>query len=201
MNEHVTRWLEAYYDGELSDRRSKQVEAHLDTCKSCHDELDSLNSLSILLQELPEASNLASADSFAAQVGLRLPRRSFSSSRQKVIHIGWQWLPVVILSAWVFVQTTFFVSGVLRWILQIVPGLDKFASMVQNDSQSLGFFGEISNLTGAGFSEIGSFGLDLFGSGGPLGWAVTLNLGLTIIIGLLYLSWLASWWVQKSNGN
>jgi hypothetical protein len=31
--------------------------------------------------------------------------------------------------------------------------------------------------------------------GGPLGWAVTLNLVFLVVIALLYWSWLASWWV------
>ena len=31
MTEHVTQWLEAYYDGELKGRAAQEVEAHLET--------------------------------------------------------------------------------------------------------------------------------------------------------------------------
>ncbi len=201
MTEHITQWLEAYYDGELKSRRAQQVAAHLESCETCQVEFENLTKLSSLLQEFPEASNQTSAETFAAQVGLRLPRKTKSSGWQKVFRTGWQWAPAGLLAAWVFVQTTFIVSGILNWALHIVPGTGVFAGFLQNDAHGTSLLGDVSNLTGAGFTEIGSFGLDILRGGGPLGWAVTLNLGLTLILGLLYLSWLASWWVQKSNGD
>lgn len=201
MTEHVTQWLAAYYDGELKGRHAQQVETHLETCETCRVEFENLNSLSALLQEFPEARDLTPVDKFTAQVGLRLPRKMKESQQEKVFRMGWQWVPVGLLATWVFVQTTFIVSGVINWALRFIPGMEQFTGFLQSDSQAESIFAAASNLTGAGFTEIGQFGLDFLRGGGPLGWAVTLNLGLTIIIGLLYLSWLASWWVQKSNGD
>lgn len=201
MTEHVTQWLEAYYDGELNSRHAKLIEAHLATCEICQAELENLSILSSLLLEFPKATNLTPAETFTAQVSLQLPRKPQSGGWQKVFRTGWQWAPAGLLAAWVFVQTTFIVSGILNSALRIVPGLSQFAGFTEVTSQSVGLFGDVTNLTGAGFAEIGSFGLDILRTGGPLGWAVTLNLILTLILGLLYLSWLASWWVQKSNGD
>jgi hypothetical protein len=201
MTKHVEQWLEAYYDGELKGRPAQQVEAHLETCEICRVELESLSSLSTLLQEFPEARDLTPVDTFAAQIGLRLPRKPKESQRQKVFRVGWQWVPVGLLATWIFVQTTFIVSGVLNWILRVIPETGHFPGFLQSDSQAESILGAASNLTGAEFADLGQFGLDVLRGGGPLGWAVTLNLGITLIIGVLYLSWLASWWVQKSNGD
>ena len=200
MTEHVTQWLEAYYDGELKGRRARLVEAHLETCAECLAEFESLGSLSALLQEAPEPANLTPPEVFAAQVGLRLPRKPQQTTWQKALRTGWQWIPAGILGAWIFVQATFLVSGLLTWILRLAPQDGPFAALLSSGTQAASIF-EMNDLSGAGFSEIGRFGLDILRAGGPLGWGITLNLGLTLLFSLLFLSWLASWWVQKSAGN
>jgi predicted anti-sigma-YlaC factor YlaD len=201
MSEHITKWLEAYYDGELPNRRVRQVEAHLETCPECLAELESLDKLSVLLQKAPDPDNLTPAETFAAQVGLRLPRKPAQSGWQKALRTGWQWIPVGLLGAWVFVQTAFIVSGILMWMLRIVPGAAEFTGWLPTGTRGTSLLGETTNLTGAEWTEIGVFGLDILRGGGPLGWGVTLNLGLTLLLGLLFLSWLASWWIQKTNGH
>jgi predicted anti-sigma-YlaC factor YlaD len=90
MDEHVQVWLEAYHDGELHGRRLKQVEEHLARCAECRSEMDRLGALSALLQENPAPSGLTPPDRFAAQVGLRLPRRQKGSGRQRMFRAGWQ---------------------------------------------------------------------------------------------------------------
>ena len=197
-NEHITQWLEAYHDGELSDRRARRVEAHLESCESCQHELAQLRMLSSLLAEVPLPENLTQLDTFVAQVGLRLPRKPEQTTRQRVLHRGWQVAPVGILGTWVFIQAAFFLTGILMWVLQVIPIDEQFASILPSGTS---LFGEAMALQGAGLPEYGRFGLNLIRGGGPFGWGITLNLSLTIIVGLLYLSWLASWWIQKSNGN
>jgi len=201
MTEHITRWLEAYYDGELTSQRAQQVETHLETCETCQAELESLSVLTELLQDFPPAQDLTPASTFTAQVGLRLPRKPVENRWQNALRVGWQWAPAGLLATWVFIQTTFIVSGVLTRVLPRIPGMEQFASLLQSNAQGTSPVGDIPNLTSAGFVEIGQFGLDFLRGGGPLGWGVTLNLILTLTLGLLYLSWLASWWIQKSNGN
>ena len=200
MTEHVTRWLEAYYDGELKGRRARCVEAHLQTCADCRAEFESLSSLSALLQQAPEPTNLTPAEVFVAQVGLRLSRKPQQPAWKKALQTGWQWVPAGLLAAWIFVQATFLVSGLLTWILRLIPANGAFASVLSTNTQNISIF-EMSSLSGAGFSEVSRFSLDILRDGGPLGWGITLNLGLTFLFGLLFLSWLASWWVQKSTEN
>lgn len=201
MTEHITQWLEAYYDGELISRHTQQVETHLQTCETCQAEFENLGVLTTLLQEFPEAQNLTPAGTFAAQVGLRLPRKPGENRWQKTFRTGWQWAPVGLLATWVFLQTAFIVSGLLTRVLPFITGTEQFVNFLQSDTQGALRIEDIPNLTSAGFAEIGQFGLEILRGGGPLGWGVTLNLILTSILGLLYLSWLASWWIQKSNGN
>jgi anti-sigma factor RsiW len=201
MSEHVTQWLEAYFDGEIAGRRARQIESHLETCPDCLAKFESLNRLSALLQQAPEPSNLTPHEKFVAQVGLRLPRKPDQPSWQKAFQIGWQWAPAGLLGIWVFVQTVFIVSGILMWILRVVPGAADFASFVSAESREASLFGNVANLSGAEWSEFGRFGLDILQGGGPLGWGITLNLGLTFLLSVLFLSWLASWWIQKTNGN
>ena len=60
---------------------------------------------------------------------------------------------------------------------------------------------DIHSLEGANLADIGVFGLDFVMGSSPLGFVFSLNIMLTLLVGLLYLSWLASWWVQKTNTN
>jgi len=55
-------------------------------------------------------------------------------------------------------------------------------------------------------TDISQFVLDILGVGGSFGLGVSLNLLLPAAIGLIYLAWLAGWWVSQprqkfTNGN
>lgn len=168
MDEHIQAWLEAYHDGELHGRRLQQVEDHLARCAECRREMERLNTLSALLQENPAPGNLMPPERFVAQVGLRLPRRQEGEGRQRVFKAGWQMIPLVLFGAWVFVQALFIMMGLL------LVGL------------SLGL-GDIA----------GQPVLNTLNRSELLAWSVGLNFALSAVIGLLYLSWLASWWVGR----
>jgi hypothetical protein len=198
MIEHVTQWLEAFHDGELPPRRAQQVEQHLETCTSCRYELDQLRSLSVLLAESPLPANLIQPETFVAQVGLRLPRIAEPPVWQQALKKGWKWAPVGILGSWAFLQAAFIATAILGWVLPLMPINAQVAEVLSGETSLLG---GMTALPGADLTEIGRFGLEFVRVGGPLGLATSLNLGLTILIGLLFLSWLASWWVQQSNGN
>ena len=49
MSNHVTEWLNAYFDGELTGNRLHQVEDHLAECEACQAELESLQGFSELV--------------------------------------------------------------------------------------------------------------------------------------------------------
>lgn len=168
MDEHVHAWLEAYHDGELRGRRLQQVEDHLARCAECQSEAEKLNILSTLLQENPAPTHLTPPDRFVAQVGLRLPRQQKEAGWPRTFKVGWQIVPLALFGAWVFVQALFIVVGLL------LAGL------------SLGL-GDI-----AAQSALGTLNTNEL-----LAWSVGLDFALSAAIGLMYLSWLASWWVGR----
>src|SRR5215212_2709013 len=74
MSNHVTEWLNVYFDGELTGKRLFQVEEHLAECEACQVELESLEKLSGLLHKAP-VPEFTSSERFAAQISLRIPHK------------------------------------------------------------------------------------------------------------------------------
>ncbi len=196
MTEHVTAWLGAYHDGELRGRRLQQVEAHLAHCAMCRAELESLRALTALLQESPVAVHLTSPERFAAQVALRLPRRPEQPAWQRALEIGWRLVPLGLLGAWAFVQAESIVVGVVLTALRMGLGGNVAAELLPVSRPGLSLT-ELLSSSGASLSDVAQIALQLLSNGGPLGWGVTLNLVSLVVIGLLYWSWLASWWVRR----
>jgi hypothetical protein len=202
MTEHVTTWLEAYHDGELKGLRLRQVEAHLADCAMCRAELAQLQTLTTLLQESPAAEGLMPPERFVAQVGLRLPRRPTQSAWKRTLEFGWRLAPVGLLGAWAFVEAVFIVTRMVMGALQMGLGGEWAAELLP--AAQPGFsLSELLSLSDANLGDVGEIALRLMGDGGPLGWGVMLNLAALVVIGLLYWSWLASWWArrQRQNGN
>jgi len=198
MTEHVTTWLGAYHDGELQGRRLRQVEAHLAQCAACRAELQSLQALGTLLQESPASEGLTPPERFVAQVGLRLPRRPERPAWQRALEMGWQLTPLGLLGAWAFVQALFVVAGVVLVALRMGLGGEMVAGLLPASQQGLSL-SELSSLSVASLGDVGRIMLRVLGDGGPLGWGVTLNLASLAVIGLLYWSWLASWWARRQH--
>jgi anti-sigma factor RsiW len=196
MNGHVTAWLEAYHDDELNGRRLRKVEAHLESCAACRRELERLEALAVALRAVPAAEGLASPDRFVYEVGLRLQRRPEQPVWQRALNVGWQLAPVGLLGAWAFVQTVLVVAGVLSAAVRVGVGGDIAASLL---GVSQGVPGEpgLAGLSGAGLNDLAPVALKVLRSGGPLGWGPTLAVALLILIGVLYWSWLASWWAAR----
>ncbi len=199
-NGHVINWLQAYHDGELQGRRQRQVDAHLERCEMCRAELEGLRALTALLQESPAPQGLSRPDRFVAQVGLRLPRRPTQSTWQRALETGWRLIPVGLLCAWVFVQAVFLTSRVVLGALELGLGSDVAATLLPASQQG-SWLDEVLSLSSANLSNLSQIALQLFKSGGPLGWGATLNLVAMLVIGLLYLSWLASWWARRHHKN
>jgi predicted anti-sigma-YlaC factor YlaD len=190
MNSHVTEWLNAYLDGELHGSRLHRVEVHLAECDTCQAELESLEKLSSLLQESP-TPDFMPPERIAAQVSLRLPHKSFTAIKGRVLDIGWWMIPVGLLATWIFMNTSFLVNDIL------------------SAANNLGLLTGVSDWLF--FSSSGeaywSSTLEQFGllSGNSLNWAASteaftrislLQITLQVSIALLYLSWIAIWWAR-----
>jgi len=141
-----------------------------------------------------------SADRFVYTVGLRLPRTPERPTWQKVLKVGWQLTPLGLLGAWVFTQTALVVTGMLLVAQRLGLGGNLIATLLPASS-GVSRLGELLSLSGVGLSDVVPTAWRFLGNGGPLGWGVTLTLVTLVVIGLLYWSWLASWWVGRQHLN
>jgi anti-sigma factor RsiW len=199
MNDHVFRWLDAYHDGELTRRRVQKIEDHLSTCDLCRDELNKIQTLSAILAEAPKAKSLKSPEVFVAQVSLRIPRNKQPASWQRAFRLGWQLTPIGILFTWAFLQAGIIVTGIINLSLRALPESNQIKEFLLSQSDQSIF--EIFATANRTPIDVGTFGLDFLEAGSLLSIFPTLSMGLTILTGMLYLSWLASWWIQQTNGN
>ena len=192
MSNHVTEWLNAYFDGELTGRRLHQVEEHLAECADCQAELDALQSLSQLLHEVP-TPEFAAPERFASQVNLLLPKRPGAATESKIFEIGWWMIPVGLLAAWAFVSTAVLVSN-------LISAADSFGLL---DSATTLFVSGSSNAvywtsTLGQFSSLEGNSLQWF----ELTESYSRNLLPQFVwqaaIALLYLTWIAVWWARRT---
>lgn len=195
MSEHVTEWLPAFYDGELSERRQSMVRTHLAECPECQRELEQLKNLSALLRSSPPAKCQLPPDRFVSQVGLQLERRPEQSGWQKTLKLGWHLIPVGLLGAWVFIQVVAALSGAILFGLQMGLGSDLLATVTN-------LLPELSQVSPPGLNwwlpgDIGWAIVRLIDDLSPLTWSIIVDVLFSIIIGILYWSWLAGWLVSR----
>jgi len=192
MSDHVTEWLNAYYDGELTGRRLHQVEEHLAECEVCQTELESLQSLSGLLHEVP-VPEFTSPERFATQVNLLLPHKPIAVPENKLFEIGWWLLPVGLLAGWVFVSTAGLVSDMVSTANQI--------GVLTNVSGWINFGSADSVYWSNTLGQLGVL------RGSSVNWADSIELFtraslpqfmLHVSIAIAYLSWLAVWWTRHT---
>ena len=173
MNGHVTEWLPSYYDGELHGPRKYQVEEHLKRCPTCRTELESLQRISILLQEAPLPERTLAPGHFQSQVMLRLPPAVYRPGWQQALKTGWQLAPAGAILVWVFWQGIWLV-GSFAWILSLPLNLSGA--------------GVMSGWFGLGGANTAWRGVETFLELGLL------NLVITALVALFLCGWLATWW-------
>ena len=198
MNQHVMEWLEAYHDGELEESRRRQVEAHLQSCESCRAELSRLQALAHLLQAPPLPEGLTPPERFVSQVRLQLQPRPAQPAWQSVLEVGWRLVPLGLLGAWGFAQAVFLVSAAV--LVALGAGLDGNLAMQWLPSAQDLWAIQVLTLPLSGL-EAGTIGtvLQFLDVGWLSLWSFALGTGLLVVIGLLYWSWLASWWVRQQH--
>lgn len=194
MNEHTTKssshfspgdgWVDAYLDGELKNGSKKRVEEHLAQCTTCRAQLAQRRALSSLLQEAPPASELKPLEQFVAEVGLQLPRQAAPAPRYWSGSAGWYLVPILLLLGGVFLLTTILLGGLAAWF----PGIQNLPGAVP--------LPVLYDFSGSQWIK------DLLEWLTPFGW-LNLNwlsglIGLALVA-LLYVCWLAAWWVHSRN--
>jgi anti-sigma factor RsiW len=188
--QHVTRWIPAYHDGELPERERQRLEGHLATCPACRAELTALQQLSTVFQTDTLAAAPATA-AFTRAVVSRLGPQPRRWTWQQALQWGWQAAPLAIIVAWAAIQTILTVMAGL-WLANagLFPGFSL-------PTWLLAWLAFWLPLTGAGG------GLLSQALGAVPGWLSS----LTIVVDLLLLNlaltggclallsgWLAGWW-------
>jgi anti-sigma factor RsiW len=193
MSEHVLELLGAYLDGELHGGQLRKVEAHLQECQVCQEELQSLGALSATLQTAP-LPEFPASERFARQVTLLLPREPVKPASHKALEFGWWLAPVGLILAWAFLSTTLLVSDAV--------------TAVQDLGLLSGASAWLSSATGVQAYWSGTLAQSGLLSGNGLQWAertegfVRTAVPLIVSqasIALLYLSWMAIWWARHSH--
>ena len=195
--DHVLEWLQVYNDGELQGRQLRRVEEHLTYCESCRAELEALQMFSSLLQEGPAAGGLMRPEWFVAQVGLRLPRRPEQTAVRRVLETGWRLIPVGLFGTWAFVQTVFIVVAGLLLAQNLPLTASVISPVLPPISGASWLMAGLQCFAGTGLNNLLEAVLCAVRYVGPLGWSVVLSTALLVVIGLLYWSWLATWWVRQ----
>jgi len=192
MSNHVTEWLNAYYDGELKGKRLQQVEEHLAACEACQAELESLQGLSALLQEVP-APEFPSPERFATQVNLFLPQKRTTTPGTQLFEVGWWMIPVGLLAVWVFISTAALLGDAMSAAKNFGILDSTTASFISAPSETV----EVT-------STLGQFGML---HGNSLQWAETTEsftrglfpqIILQVAVALLYVTWFAVWWARHT---
>jgi anti-sigma factor RsiW len=192
MSNHVTEWLNAYFDGELKNGRLHQVEEHLTECEACQAELEALGNVSGLLHEVP-LPDFPSPERFATQVNLLLPQKRTPPPQRSLFEIGWWMIPVSLLAVWVFISTAILLGDAVS-VAKSFGLLDKTtASFISAPS-------ETADVT----STLGQFGVL---QGNSLRWAETTEsvtrdwlpqIILQVAVAFLYITWFAIWWTRHT---
>jgi len=182
MNGHVDLWEESYQDGELDAWQKQMVDSHLEVCPRCREQMAKQKALSALLHEVPPMTPELSEARFVSQVNLRLERRAPALSlKQRSTDIVWLLAPVALLLVLVFIQTVFWVQA----LVARVPGAERI--LVGRGELLQGFL-QIPPLLSDLLSSPAAFPL--------LSWNSLNGLIAMLLVGLIYLAWLAGWWVR-----
>lgn len=196
MSDHVTEWLGAYHDGELSEARVRLVEAHLAECAACQAELDELQALSALLQATPPEGDLLPAERFVANLTLSLPHRSASSHPYRAREIGWWLIPVGLLGAGLFINITLSLSTVVS--LTTGAGLlDGILGGFQGNPFQMSWFSTVMNLFGNRLGGLGWEALSALNDANVFIARMAWRFFPQALVAVSYLGWLFAWWLRR----
>ncbi len=188
MPDHKFELLNAYLDGELNPQQRHKFEAHLESCKECHAELEALETLSGMLAEVP-LSEFTSPEQLAANVALQLPRKpKRDAASRDWTEYGWWLAPVGLLAVWAFLSVYSLAGDMFGAAINL--GLVENTSLLQgstaNYSAILGRFGLLDPSMLEWLVPSETFIRQFFSE---LVWQVSLA--------MLYLSWIVIWWAHR----
>lgn len=198
MVKHITPWLNAYLDSELPDAQLRQVEKHLAECDECQAELEQMRNLSALLHETSPADEFLPTARFVANLTLNLPHQPVQSQARKALEIGWWLIPIGALGVWLFFQITFSLSSLVLNVSE-TGLLGNGLSWLQGNPSQTRWFSLVMDLFGGQIGFTGKFILSALNDLSLFIKDLTSRFIWQALFATLYLGWLASWWMRKSN--
>jgi len=198
MSDQWTTWLHAYIDGELAEDRIVELDGRLQECANCRKDLQELLALRELLQACPVAERAGSDADFVRTVVRQLPAQRTAAllPSQDIFRVAWRALPFSLAGLLAVGQAVLIVSGLL-WLGLRVGLLDSslLAALVTGAAPSGGLTSAIGGVLASDMWD--GVGVVL-GTVGPL---ALIGFGYFVVLcgfGLLYWSWLASWWLRRN---
>jgi hypothetical protein len=195
MSEHVTHLLNSFYDQELSAADTRVVENHLARCSQCQVELERIGSLSLVLNLAPMPGTLTTTESFLAQLNQDLTPRK-QTAVYRILYLGWALLPGGLAALWGFVQAVF-VTAFLFGLGLYSGFFPDLAAVIPGDSPSL--LSTLFDLPAlSAWSDSGQYVLRILAIPDMLLHGILIYAALQLVIGILFLAWMTSWFLFKS---
>jgi anti-sigma factor RsiW len=190
--EHIRHWLSAYLDHELSSTQRTQVDAHLAGCDACMGELQSLRSLSSLLQESELPAVELSQEQFVSSVLAELPASKAPSSWRQMLWAVWWAAPLFVLLGWVFVH-------LIAWAVNLYLLADLAGWLSQGNLALLPAGAEVQEVLAYGVRGLVAWVQAFTPLGLGARWLSSEFLGWWSSAALVVLlaCWLASWWMLQ----
>lgn len=199
MPDMMREKLGAYLDGELRGHSLLEMQAHLETCPVCQEELNELRQLSHLLRAAP-LPEFTPANRFTSQLMLQLPRRSETPQPASPAQwIGWL-VPTTLLAAWVFIQVTVWLSSLLSFAGQ-AGWLGQGAAWALPAQRQMSVFAAAQAILGNSLNLNIQANLEFFNDAGVFAQSLLGPFLWQAVVAVLYLAWLALWWTSQRNVN
>jgi hypothetical protein len=191
--DHVTPWLGAYLDGEITPGLREEIESHLAGCLMCQNELESLEQLSMLLQSDPPPTPHSSDRAFARQIVAQI-RQPAPPWWQRMLLASWRFAPLMLFGAWAFFQAVGWVSTLALAGMSWIPGIDEAFQAFMPFSVPSGswLFGDLLRMSLASPVLREAAGQTAWLE--PAGIFLLFQVAVSAILAVLFSSWLASWW-------
>jgi hypothetical protein len=191
--EHVTHWLGAYLDGEVTEKLRVEIEEHLQGCLACQAELERLDQLLSLLHAEPPLVLHTSDSAFSRQVLDRI-NRPVLPLWQRIFQVGWRLAPLVIFTMWAFFQGISWMSSLVLFGMTWIPGMSN-AFQVMAPLTKVGGDTLWSDLL-----QMSLVNPTVHQAADSVAWLepsallILFNLALIFVLAGLFVGWLASWW-------
>jgi len=197
MAEHVKELLGTYLDGELKGARLQTVEAHLETCEACRNELQELRKLAMIFEEDKANDVFTQTERFAANLTLQLPRLPERSPSQRTGALSWWLVPVGITAVWIFLQTVLLVSDAVS-VFEQVGVLGSIAAWLPEGVRHTEIFSTTINLFGNQLGQGGQEVLSFLDRAYVFGRDFLTPVLWQAVIGLLYWAGMLVWFLHRN---